>query len=94
MNITVEQVRDALRKDDFDYINQQIEEKIPMAKAALLVAVNYKEGDELPEETADAFEKLSNNYIIEYVRAFIDGVDNEKMLSIIACQLEGLKRGR
>ncbi len=87
MNITVEQVRDALRKDDFDYINQQIEEKIPMAKAALLVAVNYKEGDELPEETADAFEKLSNNYIIEYVRAFIDGVDNEKMLSGCECRL-------
>lgn len=94
MNITVEQIRENLRKDDFEYINNQIAEHIPKAKAALLASIGYKEGDALPEDTAEEFEVLSNSYISEYCRAFIDGVDNERMLTIISCRLETLMRGR
>lgn len=45
MKITMEQVREALRKDDFDYINVQINRLMTAAKSALLVAIGYKDRD-------------------------------------------------
>lgn len=90
MKITVAEVREALRKDDFEYINSQIERLINAAKSSLLVAIGYKDGTPLPSATASEFEELSNSYIVEYVRAGLDLVDNERMLTILATQCEAL----
>lgn len=90
MRITIAEVRDALRKDDFDYNNQQIGRLIESAKGALLAEIGFKDETEIPEDKAQEFESLSNNYIIEYVRAFLDQVDNERMRTILAVQLESL----
>ena len=92
MNITKEQVRDALRKDDFDYINDQIERLMNAAKSSLLVAIGYKDGTPIHKDTAAEFEELTNCYIVEYVRAGLDLVDNEKMLTALATQCEALIR--
>ena len=40
-----------------------------------------------PEYVAE-FESLTDSYIIEYCRAFMDQVDNDRILTIIATQLE------
>lgn len=93
MKITMEQVREALRKDDFDYINVQINRLMTAAKSALLVAIGYKDEMQVPDETAAEFDSLSDCYIVEYVRAGLDAVDNERMLTILATQCETLLRG-
>lgn len=90
MKVTLEQVREALRKDDFDYINDQIGRLMDTAKGALLAEIGYKAGTVVPEDKAEEFDKVSDNYIIEYVRAFLDQVDNERTRTILAVQLEGL----
>lgn len=90
MKITLEQVREALRKDDFDYINDQIGRLMDTAKGSLLAEIGYKAGTAVPEDKAEEFDKVSDNYIIEYVRAFLDQVDNERTRTILAVQLEGL----
>ena len=91
MNISVEDVRNALRKDDFEYINTQIKRYIEAAKASLYTTLGEKVGGVYfmvkPEYVAE-FETLTDSYIIEYCRAFIDQVDNERMLAIIATQCE------
>ena len=101
MTITTDQVREALRKDDFEYINVQIGRYIDTAKAALLVAIGYKVtlGEkqldyDIPEENRAEFDRLSDSYIIEYVRAYLDQVDNERMLTIIATQCKALLQKR
>jgi hypothetical protein len=93
MKITVEQVRDALRKDDILALNQEINRLIPVAKAEFLVATNYQEGTKIPEDVAVEFEALSNNYIIEYIRMFLDQCDNQKILNCIAASCELLLFG-
>lgn len=95
MDITVAQVRDALRKDDFSYINTQIERGIATAKAALYTAIGYDDTQSpssktLPEANANKFESLSNQYIVEFVRGTLDSVDNERTLTILATQCEAL----
>lgn len=95
MNITVAQVRDALRKDDFTYINTQIERGIATAKASLYTAIGYDETQSpsskmLPEANENKFESLSNQYIVEFVRGTLDSVDNERTLTILATQCEAL----
>jgi hypothetical protein len=93
MNITVEQVRDALRKDDILALNQEINRLIPVAKAEFLVATNFQADSEIPIEVANEFEALSNNYIIEYIRMFLDQCDNQKILNCIAASCELLLLG-
>ena len=91
MQITTDEVRDALRKDDFDYINNQITRYIAAAKASLYAVLGEKAGGDYflvkPEYVAE-FESLTDSYIIEYCRAFMDQVDNDRILTIIATQLE------
>lgn len=91
MNISVEDVRNALRKDDFEYMNVQIARYIEAAKASLYTALGEKVGGVsfmVKPEYAAEFETLTDSYIIEYCRAFIDQVDNERTLAILATQCE------
>lgn len=90
MEISLEQVRDALSKDDFDYVNVKIARLMSSAKSSLLAAIGFKSGDALPLRGAAEFEELSNTYIVEYVRAMLDNVDNEKQLTVLSVQLEAL----
>ena len=93
MKITLEQVREELSKDDLDYINTKLERYISSAKASLLPTIGYKEGQALPEATAAEFEHLSDTYIVEYCRAMMDGVDNEKVRLVLQVQLQSLLGG-
>lgn len=97
MLITVDELRDILRKDDHDYINRQIERFADEARASLLVSIGYK--DALTAEAAvptvragyeTEFDRISDSYIAEYVRNRIDLVDNEKTLTILAVKCEAL----
>ena len=44
----------------------------------------------MPAEAASQFEELSNTYIVEYCRALLDGVDNEKVRLALQIQLQVL----
>lgn len=91
MDIKLEQVRDALRKDDHDYINREIERLMIAAKASVYTSTGFdKRKHFIPPENKERFESLSNSFIIEYVRAYLDQVDNSKIQNTIAVQLEGL----
>lgn len=90
MLIMLSQVRDELSKDDLPYINTKLERYISSAKASLAATIDYKEGDAVPAEVADQFEELSNTYIVEYCRALLDGVDNEKVRLALQIQLQVL----
>lgn len=91
MDIKLEQVRDALRKDDHEYINREIERLMHAAKASIYTATGFdKRKHFIPPENKERFESLSNSFIIEYVRAYLDQVDNHVILDGIAVQLEGL----
>ncbi len=91
MDIKLEEVRDALRKDDHAYINREIERLMKAARAAIHTETGYDRRTHIiPPENKDRFEALSNSYIIEYVRAYIDRVDNRKILDTLSVQLEGL----
>lgn len=91
MNISMAQVREALRKDDFEYNNSQIRRLMEAAKAAVYTDTGYDPHRcYIPEENGAKFEILSDSYIIEYVRAYIDQVDNDKILNTLAVQMEGL----
>ena len=94
MNITVADVRDALRKDDLTQINTDITRLIASAKSSLLIGCGWKEsGENLPKIKVgytQEFESLSNQYIIEYCRSFIDQVDNDRTLTALAVQIEAL----
>lgn len=91
MTISMERVREALRKDDHDYLNDQILRLMDTAKAALYVETGYKENEtKVPESQRANFENLSDSYIIEYVRAHLDQVDNKQTLTTIATQLEAI----
>ncbi len=90
MDITIAEVREHLRKDDFASMNTQIEAYMDAAKSALYAAVGDKEDSyfNVIPKYAHEFEALSNTYIIEYCRARLDLVDNDKILNTIATQLE------
>ena len=90
MLITLSQVRDELSKDDLPYINTKLTRYISSAKASLAATIDYKEGDPVPAEAASQFEELSNTYIVEYCRALLDGVDNEKVRRALQIQLQVL----
>lgn len=90
MNIKMEQVREACGKDDFEYVNAKVKRLMASAKSALLASIGFKNGDSIPDRSAEEFEDLSNTYIVEYVRAMLDQVENEKQLTVLAVQLEGL----
>lgn len=93
MNITIEQVREELAKDDLPYINARLERYMSSAKASLLPTIGYKEGDEVPESAAAQFEELSNTYIVEYCRALLDGADNVAVRLTLQVQLQSLLLG-
>ncbi len=93
MDISLEQVREELSKDDLSYINEKLERFIKSAKASLLPTIGYKSGVSLPSATAAEFEELSNTYIVEYCRSLIDGVDNERTRTVLLIQLQALCGG-
>lgn len=93
MNITLEQVREELSKDDLPYINSKLERYMRSAKASLLPTIGYREGEVLPDSVQAEFEELSNTYIVEYCRALLDGVDNEKVRLTLQVQLQSLLGG-
>ena len=91
MDITISEVREALRKDDFTEMNVEIGRYIDSAKSALYAAVGLKTDGayfNVKPIYAHEFEALSNTYIMEYCRARLDLVDNDKVLNTIATQLE------
>lgn len=103
MMISVEEVREAVRKDDNPYMNSQILRLIGIAESSLFVAIGYKETEgtdcsaghlEVCKENKDDFENLAKSYIVEYVRGSLDQVDNEKTLTILAVQCESLLKRR
>lgn len=90
MNITLEQVRAELSKDDLSYVNTKLTRLIKSAKASLVPSIGYDAERELPESVAAAFEELSNTYIVEYCRALLDGVDNSRVTLSLQTQLQAL----
>ncbi len=91
MDIKLEEVREALRKDDHDYINREISRLMKAAMASIYTETGYdKRIHFIPAENRGRFEELSNSYIIEYVRGYMDRVDNRKILDTLSVQLEGL----
>lgn len=90
MDITVDKVREALRKDDIYGINEQIDMYLENGKASLYAVLAPKQGTYLPinPKYANEFENLSDSYLIEYCRAYIDRVDNDKILNTLISQLE------
>lgn len=91
MTISMEQVRDTLRKDDHGYINAQINRLMDTAKAALFAEIGYVDNvTVIPEGREADFDNLSDSYIIEYVRAHLDQVDNTVVRIAIATQLEAI----
>lgn len=95
MTITLDQVRAELSLDDYSYNNVKLTRLIASAKASLIPTV----GDSAtitnkPESIAQAFDELSNTYIVEYCRALLFGVDNEKLKLSLQVQMQSLLQGQ
>ena len=87
MNATLEQVREALQKDDLPYVNDAITQYMAAAKSTLYIQIGYRTDKVIAEADEREFETLSNLYIVEFVRSFLDGINNKVTLDSLITQL-------
>ncbi len=89
MYITLDNLRDALSKDDLSYINDKLAPLKEVAIASLLPTTGLKNEDGAVKE-GSPLDKLTDQYIIEYCRAALDGVNNERMQFALLNQIQAL----
>ena len=91
MYISLDNLRDALSKDDLPFINSKLAPLKEEAIASLLPTVGLKnENDEI--QIGSELDRLSDRYIVEYCRAALDGVDNGRTILSLQVQIQALIR--
>lgn len=88
MNITTDQVLDALSKDDLQYVRAKLDMLIPEARASLEATVGLPTN--ITTKQGSTIDLLTDRYIVEYCRAALDGVDNERILLTLQIQIQGV----
>ena len=91
LSVTTAQVMADIGKDESAYMSDKVARQMEAAKASLLPTIGYKDGTtEVPSQNCAEFDKIGSLYVTEYCRANIDGVDNERMLTVLLVQLKAL----
>lgn len=88
MTISPSKVMEMTRIDDLPHNRRLVEEYIGNAQSSLMAAI----GDTSDPVNPVEFEQLSNQFIVEYVRKFMTGADNDKILTSLAAQCEALAK--
>ncbi len=91
MYISIEQLRDAVSKDDLPFINAKLVLLKEEAISSLLPTTGLKNtGSSI--KVGSELDRLSDRYIVEYCRAALDGVDNERTILSLQVQIQALIR--
>lgn len=89
MHIAIDELRDALSKDNLPYVNSKLERLIEEAKASLEPTTGLQYGADVVKDSA--LDKLTDRYIVEYCRAALDDVDNARMILSLQIQIQAMR---
>ena len=91
--ISITEIRDAIRKDDLPYVNNEIQRLLPIAQATFFAKTGWRIGGEnktlaVASKDMPKFEALTDSFVTEFIRTQFDQIDNAVTLDIIAVQCE------
>lgn len=88
MYISIEKLRNALSKDDHEYINSKLETLKAEAIASLEPTIGIDGEGAKNVAKNSTLDILSDRYIVEYCRKALDDVDNDKVLLALQIQMQ------
>lgn len=88
MDMSIEKLRNALSKDDHEYINSKLETLKAEAIASLEPTIGIDSEGAKNVAKNSTLDILSDRYIVEYCRKALDDVDNDKVLLALQIQMQ------